>query len=140
MSLPALIRHFHEAEKANVPSVFCGGAGTPLRECLHLDDLGEACVFSLERRQPGAEGPPFLNVGTGVNITICELAKAVAVATGFRGEIFWDTSKPDPTPRKQLNVSRLAPLGWHVRIPIAQGLTSTVSESPELFSQQLTRL
>ena len=138
--LPALIRRFHEAAKANAPSVFCWGTGTPLREFLHVDDLGEACVFALERWQPGAEDPPFLNVGTGVDLTICELAKAVAEATGFRGEIFWDTSKPDGTPRKQLDVSRLAALGWHARIPLAEGLASTVAEFRELLSQQLVRL
>jgi GDP-L-fucose synthase len=131
--LPALIRRFHEAAEANAPSVSCWGTGTPLREFLHVDDLGEACVFALERWQPGAEDPPFLNVGTGVDLTIRALAEAVAEATIFRGEIVWDTSKPDGTPKKQLDVSRLAALGWRARIPLAQGLASTVT----LFRQQL---
>ena len=98
-----------------------------------MDDLGEACVFALESWQPGAEDPPFLNVGTGVDLTIGSLAEAVAEATGFRGEILWDTSKPDGTPKKQLDVSRLAALGWSARIPLAQGLASTVA----LFRKQL---
>ena len=107
---------------------------------MHVDDLGEACVFAMERWQPEPEDPPFLNVGTGVDLTIRELAEAVAEATGFRGEILWDTSKPDGTPRKQLDVSRLAALGWRARIPLAQGLISTVAEFREQLSQQLVRL
>jgi len=126
--LPALIRRFHEAALANAASVTCWGSGTPLREFLHVDDLGEACVFALERWQPGPEEPQFLNVGTGIDLTIRALAEAVAAATGFRGEILWDQSKPDGTPRKQLDVSRLAALGWRARIPLEQGLAQTVSD------------
>ena len=138
--LPALIRRFHEAAEAKLNSVTCWGSGTPLREFLHADDLGEACVFALECWQPGAEDPPFLNVGTGVDLTIGALAEAVAEATGYGGEILWDTSKPDGTPRKQLDVSRLAALGWRARIPLAQGLASTVAEFRQQLSQQLVRL
>jgi GDP-L-fucose synthase len=138
--LPALIRRFHEAAEANAPTVNCWGTGTPLREFLHVDDLGDACVFSLERWQPGAEDPPFLNVGTGIDLTIGALAEAVAEATGFRGEILWDTSKPDGTPRKQLDVSRLKALGWQAQIPLAEGLASTVALFREQLSQQLVRL
>ena len=97
-------------------------------------------MFALECWQPGPEDPPILNVGTGVDLTIGVLAEAVAEATGYRGEILWDTSKPDGTPRKQLEVSRLAALGWRARIPLAQGLASTVSEFREQLSQQLVRL
>lgn len=117
----------------------CWGTGTPLREFLHVDDLGEACVFALERWQPGPEDPPFLNVGTGVDLTIRALAEAVAEATGYQGEILWDTSKPDGIPKKQLDVSRLAALGWRARIPLAQGLASTVAGFREQLSQQLVR-
>ena len=138
--LPALIRRFHEAAEAKLNSVTCWGSGTPLREFLHADDLGEACVFALERWQPGAEDPPFLNVGTGVDLTIGAMAEAVAEATGYRGTIVWDTSKPDGTPKKQLDVSRLAALGWRARIPLAQGLASTVAEFRQQLSQQLVRL
>ena len=134
--LPALIRRFHEASEANAPTVTCWGTGSPLREFLHVDDLGEACVFALEGWQPRAEDPPFLNVGTGVDLTIRALAELVAQATGYRGTILWDTSKPDGTPRKLLEVSRLASLGWRPRIPLENGLVNTVCE----FRERLRRL
>ena len=126
--LPALIRRFHEAAEANTPTVTCWGTGSPLREFLHVDDLGEACVFALELWQPGPEELQFLNVGTGVDLTIRELAEQVATATGYQGTIEWDATKPDGTPKKQLNVSRLAELGWRARIPLAEGLASTVAD------------
>jgi GDP-L-fucose synthase len=135
--LPALIRRFHEATQSAAPSVTCWGTGSPMREFLHVDDLGEACVFALERWQPGPEDPPHLNVGTGVDCTIRELAEAVAKATGYQGEILWDSSKPDGTPKKQLNVSRLAALGWRARIPLADGLASTVADFARQGSSRL---
>jgi GDP-L-fucose synthase len=135
--LPALIRRFHEAAQAKAPSVTCWGTGTPLREFLHVDDLGEACVFALERWQPGPEELQFLNVGTGVDLTIRELAEAVAAATGFAGSLEWDTTKPDGTPKKQLDVSRLAALGWRARIPLAEGLAGTVAEFASSGSARL---
>jgi len=135
--LPALIRRFHEAAQANAPSVTCWGTGTPLREFLHVDDLGEACVFALEQWQPGPEELQFLNVGTGLDLTIRELAEAVAAATGYQGEIRWDTSKPDGTPKKQLDVGRLAALGWTARIPLAEGLASTVADFAARGSERL---
>jgi GDP-L-fucose synthase len=135
--LPALIRRFHEAAQAKAPSVTCWGSGTPLREFLHVDDLGEACVFALERWQPGPEELQFLNVGTGVDLTIRELAEQVAVATGYQGEIRWDTSKPDGTPKKQLDVGRLAALGWTARIPLDEGLASTVADFAARGSERL---
>ena len=138
--LPALIRRFHEAAERGDAKVTSWGSGTPLREFLHVDDLGEACVFALEQWQPGHDELQHLNVGTGVDLSIRELAQAVAAATGFAGEINWDSSKPDGTPRKQLDVSRLAALGWRARIPLAEGLASTVAEFRDQFSQQLVRL
>ena len=138
--LPALIRRFHEAAERGDAKVTCWGSGTPLREFLHVDDLGEACVFALEQWQPGPDELQHLNVGTGVDLSIRELAQAVAAATGFAGEINWDSSKPDGTPRKQLDVSRLVALGWRARIPLAEGLASTVAEFRDQFSQQLVRL
>ena len=138
--LPALIRRFHEAAERGDAKVTCWGSGTPLREFLHVDDLGEACVFALEQWQPGPDELQHLNVGTGVDLSIRELAQVVAAATGFAGEIHWDSSKPDGTPRKQLDVSRLAALGWRARIPLAEGLASTVAEFRDQFSQQLVRL
>jgi GDP-L-fucose synthase len=147
--LPALIRRFYEAAEAQALSVTCWGTGTPLREFLHVDDLGEACVFALEHWDPASAAAPgdeagdpltFLNVGTGVDLSICQLAEAVAAATGFSGAIAWDTSKPDGTPKKQLDVSRLAALGWRARIPLAEGLASTVLEFRQQLFEQRVRL
>ena len=138
--LPALIRRFHEAAEANAPSVTCWGTGSPLREFLHVDDLGDACVFALERWQSDPNDLLFLNVGTGVDLSIGELAEAVAIATGYQGEIEWDISKPDGTPKKQLDVSRLASLGWRARIPLAEGLASTVALFREQLRAKLVRL
>jgi GDP-L-fucose synthase len=138
--LPALIRRFHEAAERGDTSVTCWGTGTPLREFLHVDDLGEACVFALEHWQPGPDEQQFLNVGTGVDLTIRELAEGVAAATGFTGEILWDASKPNGTKKKQLDVSRLAELGWRARIPLAEGLRSTVAIFREDLNQQLVRV
>jgi GDP-L-fucose synthase len=132
--LPALIRRFHEAAAAQAPSVTCWGTGRPLREFLHVDDLGEACVFALEHWQPAADALPFLNVGTGIDLSIRELAEGVAAATGFAGRIHWDPTKPDGTPKKQLDLSRLA------GIPLAEGLASTVADFREQLSLQLVRL
>jgi GDP-L-fucose synthase len=126
--LPALIRRFHEAAERGDASVTCWGSGAPMREFLHVDDLGEACVFALENWQPGPEEQQFLNVGTGVDLTIRELAEAVAAATGFTGEILWDSSKPDGTPKKQLDVSRLSAFGWQSRIQLGDGLHNTVRD------------
>jgi GDP-L-fucose synthase len=146
--MAALIRRFHEAaqqpHQGAGTTVTCWGTGTPLREFLHADDLGEACVFALERWNPDSSDAPrgctqdgedlgplsFLNVGTGVDLSIAQLAQAVADACAFAGSISWDTSKPDGTPKKQLDVSRLANLGWRARIPLEQGLISTVAEYP----------
>lgn len=146
--LPAMIRRFQEATDSGATSVTCWGTGTPLREFLHADDLGEACVFALEHWDPAAAAAPrddqgeplaFLNVGTGVDLSIHELADAVAAATGFQGEIHWDSSKPDGTPKKQLDVSRLAGLGWRARIPLAEGLQQAVAAYRQEFANGLLR-
>ena len=98
-------------------------------------------MFVLKHWQPCWEEQQFLNVGTGVDLTIRELAEAVAAATGFTGEILWDASKPDGTPKKQLDVNRLAALGWRARIPLPEGLRSTVAKfCDELLLQQPLRL
>jgi GDP-L-fucose synthase len=138
--IAALIRRFCEA--AQLPaqgsgtSVTCWGSGAPLREFLHADDLGEACVFALERWNPQTPDAPrdesgnplsFLNVGTGVELSIAELARAVAGASGFAGSIEWDTSFPDGTGRKLLDVSRMAMLGWRARLPLSEGLPEVVA-------------
>ena len=134
--LPALIRRFHEAAENGSSTITCWGTGTPMREFLHADDLGEACVFVMGHWDPGFDELPFLNVGTGVDLRICDLAAAVAKATGYSGTINWDTSKPDGTPKKQLDVSRLEQLGWRASIPLEEGLVRTVAD----FRQQLTQL
>ena len=130
--LPALIRRFYEAKVANASSVTCWGTGSPLREFLHVDDLGNACVLALEKWSPAPGEPTYFNVGTGIDLSIRELAEAVAIATGYQGAIQWDTTKPDGTPKKQLDVSRLAALGWQARIPLMEGLESTLT----LMSEQ----
>ena len=135
--MPALIRRFHEAKQSSAESVTCWGTGTPLREFLHADDLGEACVFALEHWSALSNDAPqddageplgFLNVGTGKDLSICDLAEKVASAVGFKGSIQWDPSKPDGTPKKQLDVSRLTAMGWRARIALTEGLTGTVTD------------
>jgi len=140
--LPALIRRFVEAKQAGASSGTCWGTGTPMREFLHVADLGEAAVFALEHWDPDAADAPrgvglggedlgplnHLNVGTGVDVTIREAAETVAAVVGFDGAISWDASKPDGTPRKLLDVSRLAALGWRARIGLREGLASTYGD------------
>ena len=138
--LPALIRRFHEATEANAPIVTCWGTGSPLREFLHVDDLGEACVFALEHWSPAPGELSYLNVGTGVDLSIRELAEAVATATGYQGAIEWDSTKPDGTPKKQLDVCRMAEMGWSARISVEEGLTSTVMQFRKELAQHLVRL
>lgn len=119
--LPALIRRFHEAARANLPEVVAWGTGSPMREFLHVDDLADACVFLL-----GLETPPDLvNIGTGTDVTIRELTEAVAETVGFKGRIVWDATKPDGTPRKLMDVSRLNGLGWKARTTLRDGIRMT---------------
>ena len=138
--LPALVRRFHEAAEAKAESVTCWGTGSPLREFLHVDELGEACVFALKQWSPAPGELTYLNVGTGVDLSIRVLAESVAAATGYQGAIEWDTNKPDGTPRKLLDVSRLAGLGWRAGIPLTEGLSNTVALFREQLSQELVRL
>jgi GDP-L-fucose synthase len=119
--LPALIRKFHEASVSGAESVTLWGSGTPRREFLHVDDLAKAVVFLLRSYNETTA----INVGTGVDLEICELASLIAQVADYRGQIKWDTSKPDGTPRKLLDVSRLNNLGWTSEISLAQGLEST---------------
>ena len=135
--LPALIRRFHEAKEGGLETVTCWGTGSPMREFLHVDDLGNACVFALENwsaldqdAPKDDQGKPlaFLNVGTGVDLTIKELAEQIAAVVGFEGMIEWDTSKPDGTPKKQLEVSRMHGLGWNAQIPLAMGLPAAYGD------------
>ncbi|WP_433802931.1 GDP-L-fucose synthase family protein [Actinomycetospora sp. CA-084318] len=119
--LPALIQKFHEATVNGEPSVTVWGTGTPRREFLHVDDLAAACVHLLE----AYDDPAPINVGTGEDVTIAELASAVARTVGFSGDIVYDTSRPDGTPRKVLDVSKIAATGWKPRIGLTEGLAST---------------
>lgn len=125
--MAALIRRFHAAAASAAPSVSCWGTGTPRREFLHVDDLAAAALFCLERWSPAPGEPIYLNVGTGTDRPIAELAQLVASACGYRGAIRWDHSRPDGTPRKLLDVSRLSALGWQARIPLENGIASTVA-------------
>jgi GDP-L-fucose synthase len=119
--LPALIRRFHEARVSGAAGVAAWGSGQPRREFLHVDDLADACFFLLGRR----EFPDWINVGTGTDVTIRELTEIVASATGYTGKISWDPSKPDGTPRKLLDVSKLSAMGWKARISLRDGIAST---------------
>jgi GDP-L-fucose synthase len=120
--LPALIRRYDEARAAGTPSVTNWGTGSPRRELLHVDDLADACLHLLEHY----DGPQHLNVGTGEDQTIREIAALVAEVVGYTGATEWDTSKPDGTPQKLLDVSALRETGWTARTGLREGLTSTV--------------
>ena len=119
--LPALLRRFHEAKLADARAVTIWGSGRPRREFLHVDDLAEACVFLLEQ----SDSTALINIGVGEDVTIRELAELVAQTVGYGGEILHDTSKPDGTPRKLLDVSRLHALGWQARTSLREGLART---------------
>lgn len=119
--LPALIRRFHDAKLRGDASVTIWGTGTPRREFLHVDDLADAVLHLLETY----DAEPIVNIGWGEDVTIAELARLVAAAAGFRGEILFDASKPDGTPRKLLDTSRLTALGWRPRIALEEGIERT---------------
>ncbi|MFJ3143474.1 GDP-L-fucose synthase family protein [Streptomyces halstedii] len=119
--LPALIRRFHEAARDRAPEVTLWGSGSPRREFLHVDDLASACVRLLE----AYDDTEPVNIGCGEDLTIRELAETVREVTGYQGHIAWDTSKPDGTPRKLLDVTRLTALGFRPRIPLRDGIART---------------
>jgi GDP-L-fucose synthase len=119
--VPALIRRFHEARLAGTPKVTLWGTGTPRREFLHVDDLASAAYFAMRNY----DCPEPLNVGVGEDLSIAELAQLIARITGYTGKIVFDSSRPDGTPRKLLDVSRLSALGWRAKIGLEEGLTST---------------
>jgi len=119
--LPALIRRFHEAREAGAAEVVAWGTGSPRREFLHVDDLAEACAFLLLLENP----PDLVNVGLGTDVTIRELTELVASVVGYRGRIVWDASKPDGTPRKLMDESRLTALGWRAKIGLREGVEKT---------------
>jgi GDP-L-fucose synthase len=123
--LPALIRKFHEAKLAGDAPVTVWGSGTVRREFLHVDDLSNACVFLLEHLDAGRVPGEIVNIGCGSDLSIRELATLVQRVVGHRGDVHWDTSKPDGTPRKLLDVSRLTALGWTPSIGLEEGITAT---------------
>jgi GDP-L-fucose synthase len=116
--LPAMIRKFHEAKVSGNESVTLWGTGSPMREFLHADDLAEACAYLMENYSQ----PEFINIGTGTDVTIKELAETVCKIVGFEGELIWDTTKPDGTPRKLMDVSRLHDQGWKHTIDLQEGI------------------
>jgi len=116
--LPAMIRKFHEAKEKSAPEMTLWGTGSPMREFLHADDLAEACLFLMENYNESE----LVNIGTGEDVTIKNLAALVKQIVGFKGEIIWDTSKPDGTPRKLMDVSKLHGLGWHHKIALEDGI------------------
>jgi len=122
--LPALIRKFHTAKVTNTPSVEVWGTGSPMREFLHVDDLADACFFLLQNY----DEEMFVNIGTGVDLTIKELAEMIKDIVGYTGELKWNTEKPDGTPRKLMDVSRLHNLGWKHRIGLREGITAVYAE------------
>ncbi len=122
--LPALMRKAHEAKVRGDAECVVWGSGTPRREFLYVDDLADACVFLMERDYAGA----LLNVGTGQDVTIAELAETVMNVVGFKGRIAYDRSKPDGTPRKLLDVSRMAALGWHARTGLREGIARSYAD------------
>ena len=126
--LPALIRKFHEAKVANAPSVEIWGTGSPKREFLHVDDLADACYYLLQHYN----GKELVNVGSGVDIAIKDVALLIKEIVGFEGELTHDLSKPDGTPRKLMDVSKLAKVGWTSSISLRDGITSTY----QLFKEQ----
>lgn len=116
--LPALIRRFHEAKESNAPSVTIWGTGTPLREFLFADDLADACVFLMENY----DELQFINIGVGEDISIKELAETIQEVVGYKGKLEFDSSKPDGTPRKLMDVSKLHNLGWKHKINLKEGI------------------
>ncbi|WP_041302774.1 GDP-L-fucose synthase family protein [Mycolicibacterium rhodesiae] len=121
--LPALIRRYEEAKAGGAPTVTNWGTGTPRRELLHVDDLASACLHLLEHYDRAGH----VNVGTGVDHTISEIADMVATAVGYTGETRWDSTKPDGTPRKVLDVSLMLQAGWHAQVPLREGIEETVA-------------
>jgi GDP-L-fucose synthase len=133
--LPGLIRRFDAAARSDAPAVTVWGTGTPRREFLHVDDLARACVHLLEHY----DEPEPINIGVGEDLPIRELAELVAEIVGYRGELVFDTTKPDGTPRKLLDVSKIHGLGWKAQISLRDGLTHTVRWYREQLAEGAVR-
>jgi GDP-L-fucose synthase len=128
--LPALIRKAHEAKLRGDKELVVWGTGTPMREFLYADDLADACVYLMKQGYDG----PLVNIGTGTDITIRELAETVVKVVGFQGQLTFDTSKPDGTPRKLMDVSRLSSLGWQARTTLQAGITQAYADFLRRFA------
>ncbi|TND09564.1 MAG: GDP-L-fucose synthase [Bacteroidetes bacterium] len=131
--LPALLRKFHVAKTTAAAAVEIWGTGSPLREFLHVDDMADACVYMMLH----ADEPGFVNIGTGTDISIKDLALLIKKITGYEGELKFDPSKPDGTPRKLTDVSKLRRLGWKHRIALEEGIRATYEEAKALFEKQM---
>lgn len=131
--IPALIRKIHEAKENNSATVEVWGSGSPMREFLHVDDLADACFFLMGNYSE----LEFVNIGTGEDLTIKELAELIAKTTQYKGEIVWDHSKPDGTPRKLLNVTKLRKLGWRHKLSLEEGIKSVIVEYSKVSSLSL---
>ena len=120
--LPGMIRRFHEAKQQNLPTVTCWGDGSPLREFLHVDDLADACVYLMNNYD---DPQKIINVGSGIEVSIKELAETIADVVGYKGLIMWDTEKPNGTMRKVMDVSRMKATGWEPKIGLREGIEAT---------------
>ena len=132
--IPALLRKFFQAQQSGAPQVIVWGSGTPYREFLYVDDLADACLFLMNTY----DGPDIINIGTGQDITIADLAERIKEAVGYTGAIRFDISKPDGTPRKLLSVDKLTALGWRASTPLEQGLHQTLAwcKTQAVFNQE----
>ncbi len=133
--LPALVRRFHEAKVNGASEVVCWGTGSPRREFLHVDDLAEACLHLMDVHNDAG----WVNVGTGEDVTIKELAETVARVVGFEGELVWDTTKPDGTPRKLLDVSKMTSLGWRATTPLERGIEAVYVDFQHALQHEALR-
>ena len=133
--LPALVRRFHEAKVNGASEVVCWGTGSPRREFLHVDDLAQACLHLMDVHNDAG----WVNVGTGEDVTIKELAETVARVVGYEGELVWDTTKPDGTPRKLLDVSKMSALGWRATTPLERGIEAVYVDFQHALEHEVLR-
>ena len=133
--LPAMIRRFHEAKMEGAKEVVCWGTGTPKREFLHVDDLAQACLFLMDQHH----APGWVNVGTGADLSIQDLALLVAQTVGYEGTVSWDHSRPDGTPRKLLDVSLMSELGWNASISLKEGMVEVYEEFKKSLEMETMR-
>ena len=137
--IPALIYKFDQAARNNLKKVVCWGTGSPYREFLYVDDLADACKFVLENWKPDIRDIKYLNVGTRKDIKIKEIAEIISKKCGFNGEIEWDHSKPDGTPKKQLDISKIRSLGWEPKTSFDEGLNLTIQNYKHLKNKNKLR-